>query len=114
MEDVDEVSDGEHPCGDTWGWQLCLYALCQAGKRARHCFWHSPTKLCVLLSQRGAARTPLATSAKKAFLICWQSEEGFRGSPSLLLHCPSPLIPQVITSREMSKTTSLQLVGMAS
>ena len=29
----------------------------------------SPTKLCFLLSHRGAARMPLATSAKKAFLI---------------------------------------------
>lgn len=29
---------------------------------------HSPTKLCFLLSHRGAARTPLATKAKKAFL----------------------------------------------
>lgn len=29
----------------------------------------SPTKLCFLLSHRGAARTPLATRAKKAFLI---------------------------------------------
>lgn len=29
----------------------------------------SPTKLCFLLSHRGAARMPLATRAKKAFLI---------------------------------------------
>lgn len=29
----------------------------------------SPTKLCFLLSHSGAARTPLATMAKKAFLI---------------------------------------------
>lgn len=34
-----------------------------------------PTKLCFLLSQRGAARTPLATKAKKAFLTCVEAEE---------------------------------------
>lgn len=71
VEDVDEVSDGEHPCGDTWGWQRCPHPRCQAGEGARWCCRHSPTKLCVLLSQSGAARTPLATSATKAFLICW-------------------------------------------
>lgn len=30
----------------------------------------SPTKLCFLLSHSGAARTPLVTSAKKAFFTC--------------------------------------------
>jgi len=30
-----------------------------------------PTKLCFSVSHSGAARTPLATSAKKAFFTCW-------------------------------------------
>lgn len=34
-----------------------------------------PTKLCLLVSHSGAARTPLATSAKKAFLTCRRRPE---------------------------------------
>lgn len=112
VEDVDEVSDGEHSCGDTGAGSAAHAPHCQAGEGARRCCQHSPTKLCVLLSQSGAARTPLATSATKAFLICQQSEEGVRAS--LTPVCPSLSIPLFVTSREMSKTTSLQLVGMVS
>lgn len=112
VEDVDEVSDGEHPCGDTGAGSAAHTPRCQAGEGARPCCQHSPTKLCVLLSQSGAARTPLATSATKAFLICQESDEGVRAP--LTPVCPSLSIPLFVTSREMSKTTSLQLVGMAS
>jgi len=63
-------------------------AGCWAGEGARQRCWHSPTKLCVLLSQSGAARTPLATSATKAFLICRWSGKWVRGSPS-----PLPPLP---------------------
>lgn len=42
------------------------------GVRGAHCL---PTKLCFLLSHSGAARTPLATKAKKAFLTWRQIRE---------------------------------------
>lgn len=43
----------------------------------------SPTKLCFLLSHSGAARTPLVTSAKKAFFTYSgdMEEEGDVGTP---------------------------------
>lgn len=86
----------------------------------------SPTKLCFLLSHSGAARTPLVTSAKKAFFTCRGGRHGGgRGTlrqPSLPVPGRKTLMgaekqPQTRsrpTCREVSKTTSLELVGMRS
>lgn len=80
----------------------------------------SPTKLCFLLSHSGAARTPLVTSAKKAFFTYSgdTEEEGDVGTPPQARQspflAPQPPSPPQPTCREVSKTTSLELVGMRS
>uniref|UniRef100_A0A8C3ULD4 Uncharacterized protein n=1 Tax=Catharus ustulatus TaxID=91951 RepID=A0A8C3ULD4_CATUS len=49
---------------------------------------HSPTKLCFLLSQSGAARTPLVTSAKNAFFTCRHGGQGAPKVPPRPQKCP--------------------------
>lgn len=41
--------------------------------------FYLPTKLCFLLSHKGAARTPLVTKAKKAFFTCSQESHNHKG-----------------------------------
>uniref|UniRef100_A0A674H3R8 Uncharacterized protein n=1 Tax=Taeniopygia guttata TaxID=59729 RepID=A0A674H3R8_TAEGU len=48
----------------------------------------SPTKLCFLLSQSGAARTPLVTSAKNAFFTCRHGGQGAPKVPPRPQKCP--------------------------
>lgn len=63
MQDVDEVGNSQHTCG-TKGYMFSLLSLRVTDTKLT---WLLPTNLCNLLSHRGAALKPFATSAKKAF-----------------------------------------------
>lgn len=107
MEDVDEVCNRQHTCD----------------RKDSHCFTsHScqhlhnssavlPTNLWILLSHKGAALKPLATIAKKAFFTLGGRRKHYH---RWHVYVSAQLWVSSLTCSEISKMTSLQLVGMAS
>ena len=67
MEDVDEICYRQHTCDR----KACKFPVMNNLQRLLLSIsFFLPTNLCTLLSHRGAALKPFATSAKKAFFTC--------------------------------------------
>lgn len=69
--------------------------------------------LSLAVPERGGTH-PVGHQRHEGFLDLLAEWGGSQGVPEPTPPCPSLAIPCFVTSREMSKTTSLQLVGTAS